>query len=91
MGCESFRGPGGATVFACSRGRGRRQPKCGICKSRPATKLCDFPAGQGTCDRNLCDKCAVEVGPNTDHCFVHEERQPELPLLDPAMTTELDL
>ena len=49
--------------WACNRGRRESiRCKCG----RPATQLCDYPltgakAGQ-TCDRDLCDGCAVTVG-----------------------------
>lgn len=64
MPCEPFRLGDGVTGIICSRGQ--RRTKCVVCKTRPSTKLCDFPlsgkkAGQ-TCDRALCDKCAVKQG-----------------------------
>lgn len=60
--------------FACTRGE--RRQLCSSCKSRPATKLCDFPlsgkhAGK-TCDRPLCSSCACQAGlPNVDYCPAH--------------------
>ena len=87
MSCEIIRTPRGATIFLCSRGGKRRAPElCAICGQRRARFLCDFHVpgkrkGQHrTCDRPLCDKCAVETGPNTHQCFVHESQQGELPL-----------
>lgn len=51
-------------IFMCGR-KPRRDP-CSVCKKRKATKLCDFPlrgAAEGkTCDRALCDSCAVKQG-----------------------------
>jgi hypothetical protein len=38
-------------------------------------KLCDYPVTRkgkpGTCDRKLCSRCAVNVGPNKDYCPPH--------------------
>lgn len=82
MPCETFPVPGGF-AFACGRGRSRR---CSSCKTRTASKLCDFPVTrdgkQGTCDRALCTRCAVPVGPNRDLCpphARHQAKQDELP------------
>lgn len=73
MTCRTLVQGNGVTVIACTRGRERRL--CSVCKSRAMSKLCDFPlrgerAG-ATCDRDLCDRCAVHVGPNRDLCPVH--------------------
>ena len=76
-------------------------PICSICKSRPATKLCDFPTGRSryvghpprylmdqakntkyafkeiqmqwamTCDKPLCDKCAISTAHEIDFCPTH--------------------
>lgn len=87
MPCEVIHGGGGAVVIMCTRGTTRRK-NCAVCKARPATKLCDFPlsgskAGQ-TCDRDLCDQCAVVqptvvlptfgslVGDTRDFCPAHD-------------------
>lgn len=64
MPCETFRLGDGSVAIVCSRGR--RGRKCSECKRRDATKQCDFPlsgakAGK-TCDRYLCDGCAVQLG-----------------------------
>lgn len=41
---------------------------CGIV----ADKLCDAPVGNGkTCDIALCEKCATNIGPETDLCPTH--------------------
>jgi hypothetical protein len=41
-----------------------------------AGKLCDYPVtrrggGKGTCDRPICERCAVRVGPDKDYCPAH--------------------
>ena len=56
--------------------RGRRGPKfnCQTCFKREHTKLCDFRPDERTgktCDRKLCDECAVSVGPDLDYCPEH--------------------
>lgn len=55
--------------------RKRESPRCYSC-GKPSTKLCDFPtgAGLGTCDAQICDRCAVRVAPNTDYCPKHQDR-----------------
>jgi hypothetical protein len=64
--------PGGAHAIIC--GRGSRPRPCSVC-GRPHSKLCDFPlrgakAGK-TCDRTLCDQCAVHQEPDLDYCPAH--------------------
>lgn len=63
----------------CDR-RPVKKCKCG----RPSTKLCDFELGppdhaQGahgkTCDRPLCDRCAVHIpGKDVDYCLDHADK-----------------
>jgi len=64
--------PGGGYAIVCTRGR--RPITCSVCGKR-GDKLCDFPltgvkAGK-TCDRGLCQKCAVHVEPDIDYCPAH--------------------
>jgi hypothetical protein len=74
MACTPLYQNGQRVGFICSRGRARTRPcvECGT----PSTKLCDYPL-EGkrkgkTCDRPLCDACAVtqpkvrHIGTNTD-------------------------
>lgn len=75
MGCDTiYDDNGNAIGIACSRGP---KARCTVCKSRPATKLCDFAlsgskAGQ-TCDRAMCERCAAHAGRNLDYCPAHAE------------------
>ena len=63
----------GSRAFICIRGRQRNKP-CSVC-SRPGDKLCDFPLGGGkTCDKSLCNRCAVHTHPNTDVCPSHPKK-----------------
>jgi hypothetical protein len=64
---------GKAIGISCTRGESSKCSKCGA----RSTKLCDFPLtghlkGQ-TCDRKLCARCAVKMGPNRDFCPAHAE------------------
>jgi len=82
--CETITLPTGETAIVCSRGPRRPKCQCGA----PSTKLCDFkldePIIRGgqqtrrkrTCDRPLCDGCAVSVGPDVDHCPDHPKVVP---------------
>ena len=70
--------------FACSRGKQAavKVKKCAVtgCDAA-ATKLCDFVMGvqktEGaidgvdTCDRDLCQAHAHNIGPNRDYCPAH--------------------
>lgn len=61
-------------MIMCGPGLGRRTKfNCQECLKREHTKLCDYrPAGsQKTCDKKLCDKCAVKVGKDIDYCPGH--------------------
>lgn len=72
MPCDPVTLPGGGTAIVCSR---RPAPKrCVHCGAR-SWKLCDGPAAAGppgaTCDRSLCDRCAIHVAPDLDFCRDH--------------------
>ena len=73
MPCIPFRSADGTVSgFVCTRWR--REPPCSVCKM-PSSILCDYEltgtkAGK-TCDRPLCKRCAVHVGPNRDLCPAH--------------------
>jgi hypothetical protein len=72
MPCQHTQVPGGFVVV-CTRGRPSRA-RCQVCKAGEHTLLCDAPlrgAKTGkTCDRKLCDRCAVKVG-DLDLCPAH--------------------
>jgi hypothetical protein len=71
----------GVTAILCTRGRPPRRRRCSACP-RPATLQCDGPprrAGATSCDRYLCEACAVEVGPER-HLCAECHAAPELPL-----------
>lgn len=61
-------------VIICGRGH-RRKPCCSC--GKPSSKLCDYPlrgrlSGK-TCDRPICDVCAVKIDPkqDVDFCPTH--------------------
>lgn len=66
MPCHTVALPGGGHAIV----RMAARSKCSVCRMRPHTKLCDGPARtkSGTCDRKLCDACALTVAPNKDLC-----------------------
>jgi len=76
MPCETIPFADGM-VIVCSR-RSRR-PKCSVphCAA-VGTQLCDWPLefSQGTCDRPMCVRHAVHVGPNRDYCPKHGHAGP---------------
>lgn len=56
--------------------------RCWFCRKRKATKLCDFVVGYlftsidfkkstQTCDRQICDECATELGDEFHFCPLH--------------------
>lgn len=83
MTCETERLPDGTTAIVCTRGRGRRRPKCSV---RACDALgdyqCDAPvAGKksGTCDRYLCKAHRVPQRgrPDVDFCPEHAQAAAE--------------
>jgi len=72
MGCRTLFINGHAVGIACDRSR-RESHKCSSCGWGGANKQCDYPVQtkSGTCDRWLCGKCAVRVGPDRDYCPPH--------------------
>jgi len=55
--------------------------RCKFCRNKRATKLCDYPSGvwvsphmvlkhgkRITCDAQMCDDCATNLGHETDFC-----------------------
>lgn len=69
MHCRSIK-VAGVSAIVC--GSGPKRCKCG----RRSTRLCDWktPARQsGTCDRPLCDRCAVSPAPEKDLCPAHAD------------------
>lgn len=69
MTCHRVNLPGGGFAIVCTPRQRERKCRCG----RPATKLCDWKkmSGKGTCDKAICDACAVNVGPDKDYCPDH--------------------
>jgi hypothetical protein len=59
-------------VIICTRAR--RPQKCAYC-SNDSTLLCDFKLGGGkSCDKPICKRCSVSIGPGVDHCRIHSIR-----------------
>lgn len=57
--------------YACVRVRGLAPThRCAYC-GQSATVLCDWPKGQGTCDRRMCNGCAIEVDKDLHQCHAH--------------------
>lgn len=62
-----------------------RSHKCSSCGYLSARKQCDYPVkpklhrkiAKATCDRWLCDRCAVNVGPDRDYCPPHHRLSQE--------------
>ncbi len=89
MTCEHVKLADGTTAIVCTLGKRKAKP-CSVC-GKPSTKLCDWVTAQArdfgeqdhTCDKPLCDACAVHSGKNTDFCPDHPRigpRQAELAL-----------
>jgi hypothetical protein len=74
MPCDKVDLGDGAFAIACSRGG--RTPPCATpgCGGR-GQFLCDYPlAGKRTgktCDRAMCARCRVSMGPERDFCASH--------------------
>lgn len=59
---------------------GKRRQKCRWC-DRPATKLCDYPKGRGTCSKLMCNAHAVQPAGTSDIDYCpHHADQAELAL-----------
>lgn len=65
---------GDGVAIVCTHGRSKPRP-CSVC-GRPSAKLCDHPIVGGTCDKPLCDQCAVPMGKNRDWCPSHKPHTP---------------
>ncbi len=72
MPCTPFTLPDGTRGILCSR-RPTLRCACG----RAASLQCDALSTRrsGTCDRHLCSRCAVEVGPDRHLCPAHAQAQ----------------
>ena len=75
MACGRITMPGGGKMWVCGDLNSHNEKInafCGDCGDYGAGFLCDFPVGEGkTCDRSLCEDCAVEVAPDIHYCSVH--------------------
>jgi hypothetical protein len=69
MTCEAVKLPGGEMAIICHRRTAPKRCGCG----KPATRLCDHSTNKsgGTCDRPLCDACAVRIDADHDLCPKH--------------------
>jgi hypothetical protein len=71
MPCHGFNKDGVSGIY-CTGRKGRK--KCAACGTQWASLECDFPdqnRKSGTCDKPLCNGCAVTVGPDRDFCPHH--------------------
>ena len=65
MACTTMRFGNGGVAIVCTRGR--RGPKCSVCRERPAERLCDgfmvTPDGlmSDACSVQLCVRCTTTV------------------------------
>jgi hypothetical protein len=78
MPCVRIRMPGGTVAIACGVRRPRRKCQCGAW----ASLSCDFPAPArkaGTCDKPLCERCAIHVGADLDNCPHHVDEAKPVP------------
>lgn len=65
--CKSIAG-----AIVC--GSGPRPIPCRWCP-KTRTKLCDYPAGKGTCNAPLCSDHATHIeGKDLDYCPIHKDR-----------------
>jgi hypothetical protein len=63
---------GGFGAIVCSRGS---KPKPCVDCGAGSTALCDYEIAKGkTCDRAMCDRHRIRVGPNLDYCRAHRDR-----------------
>lgn len=73
MPCTPFQFAGGQG-FVCTRGR---RPRCAC--GEAASFQCDAPAKRksGTCDKHLCQKCALTAGEDRHLCPEHRGVTPQ--------------
>jgi hypothetical protein len=78
--CERIQLPNGGFAIICRGGhRSKIRRKCSANCGRWSSKLCDWPTGNGkTCDRPLCDECAVKGGREIDFCPSHSQERLKL-------------
>ena len=76
MPCHWLNLPGGGVAHIRTSSQ---QPKLCAC-GRLSTRLCDYIVSlpeqvthKKTCDKALCDHCAVHAGPDLDYCREHAE------------------
>jgi hypothetical protein len=67
MPCVLFQHNGARGILCV---RGVRPRRCAYCQNI-ATVLCDWPKGRGTCDRPMCQGCALEVDVDLHQCRAH--------------------
>lgn len=72
MACQTFKQDGVTFIVCGPRARKRRchVPGC----AKPATLLCDWKVGKGTCDKAICADHALHVAMDRDLCPDHQER-----------------
>lgn len=73
MPCEHVKFPNGTTAILCTPRARRRKCSNGRCVAW-ASRECDFPnpkRASRTCDKPLCENCAIRIGDNVDHCPGH--------------------
>ena len=83
MTCELVELPGGGKAIICGPSGDYSKCACG----RRATRLCDGPRMKrnrlnDTCDRPLCDECAVRVDADHDLCPKHAAQRAASDQLD---------
>ena len=74
MTCETLTMPNGTVAIVCNGRRHTRKP-CAHCGGA-SSKLCDYPVRaelrrSRTCDKPLCERCAVKGGDDIDYCPTH--------------------
>jgi hypothetical protein len=75
--CTTVKSPDGQVMAIVCGLRRRALPRCKFCGQGEATKLCDFPMGNGkTCDVPMCDGCAKVMGFDRDYCPAHAPQRP---------------
>lgn len=66
MVCKPIELENGARGFVCYRPT-KHKCKCG----REARLLCDWKVEGGTCDKPICEGCAISPAPGKDLCHEH--------------------